>query len=344
MQMNEEVVQGFESLLDAEAAEGSTLEEPEQQAPEQPEQLEAEQPEAEKAEEPETAEEAEEQLVQTLKELAEVNEVDVTDLYNLTFPANMPDGRTEISIGEAKDVLQTAAKAQADAQKAMEQFTALQQQAQQQNEQFQQRLMELDAMAMADEQQLRAEADKIPWDDLRAEDPAEYAAKRQDFEQRFNDIQGRRQQMAAQYQSRLAAQQQQAQQHAGEVKARESEAMLKAIPEWQDSKVAETERSELVSYLQQIGYAPQEISSVLDHRAVMLMRKAMLFDRQQSSEPAKKRVLKIGTKTVKPGSARSKKQAGDSEYKEDLKKFAKSGGRDKGLQASLIEKYFLGDF
>lgn len=55
--------------------------------------------------------------------------------------------------------------------------------------------------------------------------------------------------------------------------------LLKAIPEWTDNKVATKEKQEIKDYLKKQGYTEEALARVQDHREVLLVRKAMFYDR-----------------------------------------------------------------
>lgn len=89
--------------------------------------------------------------------------------------------------------------------------------------------------------------------------------------------------------------------------------LFKAIPDWAGEKnhqKALKESTELVEYgVKNYGFEPGDIVDNLDHRNLVILRKAFLYDRQQgAADAAKKRVLKIPTIT-KPG-AKSQKSEG----------------------------------
>ncbi len=70
--------------------------------------------------------------------------------------------------------------------------------------------------------------------------------------------------------------------------------MLERIPAWKDQEVAQKEKSAISSYAKTIGFNDEEISSVVDARAVELLRKAYLYDQMMDGEKLeKKRVKKL---------------------------------------------------
>lgn len=103
------------------------------------------------------------------------------------------------------------------------------------------------------------------------------------------------------------AQQQQAMQHQrhAQVLQAERERLGSAIPEWRDSKAKEAEQKLIAETLRKTGYSPEEIGSVADHRAVVLARKAALYD-QMIAVRAKQSPAPL-PKPVRPGAAGSNK-------------------------------------
>ncbi len=91
---------------------------------------------------------------------------------------------------------------------------------------------------------------------------------------------------------------------------REQELLLAAIPEWSDSTKATTEHRQLAEYGKSLGFTEQEVASITDHRAVVLLRKAMLYDKaKQTPNPkvqpqgtqAKTQTTQPTITTMRPG-------------------------------------------
>lgn len=175
------------------------------------------------------------------------------------------------------------------------------------------------------EQQLAGEFNAIDWPTLRAEDPAEYAAKRHEFTEKNGHLQQLKAQASQQYEQHLYSQQeQQKQQYASYLQA-EGERLLRALPDWQDSAVAAKSKGELRDYLVAAGFSAEEVGNVADHRSVLIARKAMLYDRQQADiATAKKRVVAL-PKVQKPGAGTTAKQEKDERKTSNLKQLRKSG-------------------
>ena len=86
---------------------------------------------------------------------------------------------------------------------------------------------------------------------------------------------------AQQLQAQQAAQmQQRSQQHLSE----QSQLLLKAIPEWSDESKFQTEKTAVTEFLRKAGFSDEEIGRAADHRAVVMARKAMLYDQMVSKQ------------------------------------------------------------
>ncbi len=179
----------------------------------------------------------------------------------------------------------------AEQRKQAEQAVA---QVQQERQQYQ---SQLDQLAQALGQSLD-EQKTIDWQQLLDSDPVQYLKQRHLYEQRqaaFGQAQAERQKLAelaqrdnhAQLQTRIQAEQQE---------------LLAKLPDWKDEVKAKAEKEQLRTFLESNGYKADEISQVVDHRAIILARKAMLFDQiiAQQKETTKK-VEKLPLKVERPG-------------------------------------------
>lgn len=170
------------------------------------------------------------------------------------------------------------------------------------------------------EQQL-AQADQQPdWDRLYQENPNEWVRQRE----LWRDKQDKLSAVKAE-QERLTAT---AQQEAAKVKQEqlklEAQKLMDAIPEWKDSKKAAVERAKLMDAAKAVGYADSELEQIMDHRAVVLLRKAALYDELMGKKSTIKPVPSKGPKTSKPGSAGSQPTK-QSEAKQAQSRLAKTG-------------------
>jgi len=139
----------------------------------------------------------------------------------------------------------------------------------------------------------------IDWDRLYQEDPIEWVRQREvmrDNQEKAAAIQSEKQRLAQLSQQEQAQFMQQKLQH-------EQEALLAAIPDWKDAKKAQAEKALLMDFGQKIGFTPDELKNVVDHRAVLMLRKAALYDQMMSKRGNIKPVTNNGPRPAKPGAA-----------------------------------------
>lgn len=160
------------------------------------------------------------------------------------------------------------------------------------------------------------------WEQLRATDPIEFAAQWADFQ--------RRQQAQAQVQAeRQYLEQQRAQEEAAQLQATLEQGrnyLLQLIPEWKNAEVAKAERAKLKDTGRKAGFSDEELSQVTDPRAVILLRKAMMYDamveKRGNIKPTPK---KTTTPTLKPGTPATVKSKKTSELTRAKQRLAKTG-------------------
>jgi hypothetical protein len=139
----------------------------------------------------------------------------------------------------------------------------------------------------------------IDWDTLYREDPIEWVRQREvmrDNQEKAAAIQSEQQRLSQLSQQEQAQLMQQRLEH-------EKEALLAAIPDWKDAKKAQAEKALLVEFGQKIGFTPDELKNVVDHRAVLMLRKAALYDQMMSKRGNIKPVVNNGPRPAKPGAA-----------------------------------------
>ena len=168
---------------------------------------------------------------------------------------------------------------------------------------------------------------QVDWDRLYQEDPIEWVRQR--------EVMRENQEKAAAIQSeqqRLAqlSQQEQVQQRQA-LLAQEQEALVAAIPEWKDAKKAQAEKAMLVQFGQKVGFTPDELKSVIDHRAVVMLRKAALYDQMMSKRGQIKPVTNNGPRPAKPGAAG--RVSSNTEAMRAQQRLAKTGRVDDAADA-----------
>ena len=102
----------------------------------------------------------------------------------------------------------------------------------------------------------------------------------------------------------------------------EFDTMLDKIPAWRDEKVREAERSKVISYAKsKMGYTDDEIAQASDHRAIVTLRKAMLYDELMGGKTQAKKKVKTAPKMVKAGSPKTKSEVVSKRNQDMMKRF-----------------------
>jgi hypothetical protein len=177
------------------------------------------------------------------------------------------------------------------------------------------------AVLSALQQQIQASAAAEPdWDKLRSEDPIEFGirwAEHQRRQQQMTALQAEQQRMAE-------IQQYERTKYIQSVLEKEQQALMEAIPEWADQEKAKTEKQALFEFGRSVGFTDQELNNVTDHRTVLTLRKAMMYDKLMSKRADIKPATKPAAPVLKPGAASTVPKA-VSEVTRAKQRLAKSG-------------------
>jgi len=136
------------------------------------------------------------------------------------------------------------------------------------------------------------------WARLREENPAEYAAQREDWRQRELDkaaVQAERVRMENE-----SAREQEAQFNA--YVETQIEALSTAIPEWKDPEKAGAEKKSLMEYARTLGYTDEDLGQVYDHRLILLLRDAKRYADAIKKGKQQVATSKVVPKVLQPGS------------------------------------------
>jgi molecular chaperone GrpE (heat shock protein) len=103
-------------------------------------------------------------------------------------------------------------------------------------------------------------------------------------------------------QQRLAQQQQAEQQQTmAQMVQQEATKLSQVLPEFSDPAKGEQLRSEIRNYGKSVGFTDNELSQVYDSRHVLILHKAMQYDKLQKSKPNVKKKVAEAPKMVKSG-------------------------------------------
>lgn len=180
-------------------------------------------------------------------------------------------------------------------------------------------LQQLMALAVPEADQLAG----IDWQKLATEQPAEYvrlSAQRDALRNRVGALQAEMQRVQEQAQADQAK-------RFSEVRAEQARLLVEKIPDFADAVKAEKLTADLRSYLASEGYAPEEVAQLVDHRAAIVARKAMLYDRAEAARKAAeaKRAATPAPVVQKPGTPAPATSA-QKQRQEKWSRLARSGG------------------
>lgn len=206
---------------------------------------------------------------------------------------------------------------------------AIQTRMQEVEQQVQHRLQYTENLTNIAATELLKEYQSIDWRSLEAQDPGQAALLRQKFQERQAQLRGVLANVEAQ--KHEAVRKAQAQMH--ETLQKEAQRVLELIPAWKDPAVANKERAELRDWGLSQGFTPEEMDSVSKASVVMLLRKAMLHDKQMQAKPQIENRVRQAPKLVKPGApAQNTKEQSLRNLKQSI---VKSGGK-KGIAEYLL--------
>ena len=172
----------------------------------------------------------------------------------------------------------------------------------------------------------------IDWKELKDSDPIEYVTKREEFREAQENVQSLKSQ-------RESVRQKQARDAESLHKAAMEEEhgkLVAALPEWNDPKKKEKLSSDIKSYGLSQGFTEEELGSLVDHRSVLVLLKALKYDNVQSSDMKAKK-LKNKPRLIRSGKGRSSSQANKSKRTAQMKRLRGTGHLDDA--SALLEDF-----
>jgi hypothetical protein len=137
-------------------------------------------------------------------------------------------------------------------------------------------------------------------------------------------------------QDRLAQQQQaEQQQQMAKFVQQEATKLSQVLPEFSDPTKGEQIRNEIRNYGKSVGFSDQELANVYDSRHVLMLHKAMQYDKLQKSKPAVTKKVSKAPKMVKSG---TKVKEGNSDVRKKQMQKLKQTGRAADA-AALFENF-----
>lgn len=260
----------------------------------------------------------EEVEVQTLSQLAEHLEADPDWLMKLKTKAKIRGEEVEFSIADAIETYQKVESADSYLREAKEKGAAHAQNIAKREEQVANHVAEMAGMVELLESSMTQNMDSEEMKKLRKEDPAEYAARKADFDQQRAALENLKQAARERYTQTLTAINEERQKAREEALPDEQKALLTRIPEWENIEKAEKEVTEVLDYLRKDGFSDDDIKTASWNGRLMAMAtKAYRYDMAKGkTQAAKKKITKI-PKILKPGNQTGAKSNTTSGKKTD---------------------------
>ncbi|WP_259698528.1 hypothetical protein [Pseudomonas brassicacearum] len=220
-----------------------------------------------------------------------------TDAEPQTFTVKIDGKEVQVPLSELLNGYQRQSDYTKKTMEAAEQrktADAVVQQAQQERQEYHSKL---ERMAAQLEGALEQQS-QIDWPALLESDPMEYLKQQHLYQQR-----------QALYQQNMQERQQLIQQHQNEQAqakqislAKQRENLIAKLPDWKDEAKAAAEQTAISKFLQEQGFEAEDISSIADHRHVLIARDAMRYrDLMAKASVQAKKVQEAPQRVVKPG-------------------------------------------
>ena len=167
-------------------------------------------------------------------------------------------------------------------------------------------------------------------EELKENDPIQYAitvAEQTEASKKINTIRQERQKVAQEQQHYRLQQQNQ-------VVANEALMLSERVKEFSDPKKAEQIKNDIRTFGKSVGFSDQELSQVYDHRHVMILQKAMAYDKLQKANPGVNKKLKSAPKMA----SKTKRVTNTDTYTKQKKQLKGTGSLD---DATSVFKNFL---
>lgn len=202
----------------------------------------------------------------------------------------------EITLGEATQGYMRQQDYTRKTAEAAEQLRAVHAERQQVNSELAQRVNAMDVLASALYRELVGDQTQLAG--LIESDPQEYLRRQAQMQQKVQLLNQAQAQNAA-YQQHLTNEQAKARTESLQAG---NQRLVELIPEWSDTAKRTAESRDIAETLRKTGYSDQELAELTDPRAVVIARKAALYDRMQSVKEKKAPAAPATPhKPVKPG-------------------------------------------
>ena len=198
---------------------------------------------------------------------------------------------------------------------------------QQSQTEINQKLAKLNELNNSAQSQLQAEYANIDFEKLYEDDPVEASKLEHKMRKRAENLQ------RIQYETHQAQNVELQKFIQGE-----QSKVLSLVPEFNDPGKASKLKSDMKSYLTNVGYNNQEINTIYDSRQVLLIRDAVAYDKIRRANPKVKKKVLNAPKVMKSGTTKTNAEQVARLRNEKLNRLKKTG---KVADAAKVFKDFL---
>lgn len=160
---------------------------------------------------------------------------------------------------------------------------------------------------------------------LKATDPSRYLIIKSEREEALKRVQIEQQKLQAQREAEMRT-------LMGRRVQEERERVLEKIPAWRDPKRATEEARAIATYAKGLGFTEQEIAGLSDHRALIALRKAWLYDKGRDLKGKKAQTT---TPSLPPGKTQSKGELNGRKRDHAMERLKREGSVQAGVAALL---------
>ena len=173
----------------------------------------------------------------------------------------------------------------------------------------------------------------VDWNKLREEDPVAFITKKEEF----RESQDRLRDYQAQQQEVMNQQYAENQESMKQSLVQEHQKMASIVPDWGVPEKQKELASSLKEYAISNGYTAEEVSSLADHRSLIMLMKAQKYDNLQNAD-VKSKKLKNKPKVIRAGKGKDKSDTDKSKRAAQMKRLRQSGRAD---DASVLLEDFI---
>ena len=160
----------------------------------------------------------------------------------------------------------------------------------------------------------------VDWASLKEEDPIEYISKRDEYREMQERVRSQQHTMQIEQQKQAAQMQ--------EVKKQllhdEHSKLVEKVPEWGQPESQKAMAIEIRDYALEQGFSTEEISSLIDHRSLVVLMKAQKYDAMKKAD-VKSKKIKNKPKVVRSGVGTKKTHEGKTKRNAQMKRLKESG-------------------